>query len=109
MLLVQSPGPQWRRRFHVLTLHDGGAGIGLVGLVRGPDADDSAELGVMLLSGWQGRGLTREGPLAFIGWAFDTLGLERLCGAWQLTNQRSVGLTKRPDSELASGSHDGLQ
>lgn len=102
-LLAQSRGPKWRRRFHVLTLRDGGTEIGLVGLVRSQDSIDSAEIGAMILTGWQARGFACEGLSALIGLAFDRLGLDCLHADHAQENTRPIRFMKQLGFKSAPG------
>lgn len=63
----------------IIADHASGTAIGLLGLHRHDGEDATAELGVMLLGDWQGRGLAAEALAALVDVAFDAL---RLSSVW---------------------------
>ena len=63
----------------IITERASGTDIGVLGLHRHDGADPTAELGVMLLAQWQGRGLGAEALAGLVDVAFDALRLSSVC------------------------------
>ncbi|WP_181952517.1 GNAT family N-acetyltransferase [Vulcaniibacterium gelatinicum] len=75
----ESP-PRWQR--WAIRARGSGEAVGLCGLFRDADREDSAEIGVMLLPAWQGRGVAAEVIAAFAARAFDPAAPWPLARLW---------------------------
>lgn len=75
-----------------------GALIGLCGLMPVTFEEfftPAVEIAWRLSTAWQGRGYAREAAEAALGYAFDTLGLDRVVAFTVPANEASWGLMKR--------------
>ena len=79
----QQPHP---RRW-IIHEKQGNHGIGLLGLV--PE-DDSAEIGVMLLAGWDRRGMATESMSGMVDRVFSMRSLARLCARQAIADNPPV-------------------
>lgn len=81
------------------------AGIGILGLFVDPETTDgaSAEIGVMLLEAWQGRGFAAEAIMAMTGHVFGAGALDRLWTRHAPDNPLARGLMEKLRFQQAGG------
>ena len=73
------PLPDEEHPHHLFVIVEGGASVGVAGLVRSPALDGTDfELLCALRSEAQGRGLAKQACALVMAWGFDTLKLERV-------------------------------
>lgn len=87
----------WALRGHgyfTMELAETGAPCGITG-IWAPEGWPEPELGWAVFTGFEGRGLAREGAARARDWAYDTLGLTTLTSNIKPGNTRSVALAER--------------
>jgi len=99
------PLPDEEHPHHLFVIVEGGASVGVAGLVRSPAfSGTDFELLCALRSEAQGRGLAKQACALVMAWGFDTLKLERVIACIGDGNDgaRSIA-TKLGMTELGSG------
>lgn len=109
--LEHNANPVIRARYWHLSSVTQQAPVGIFALVRDPDQSKSAELGLMLLPGWQGRGIGLQPHVAVVDGALTRrwpLEVDELISRHTSNNRGAQRIHERSGFERIEGEPDGI-